>query len=302
MASELNYLNLDGKTLHYFLVVQEEGSVSRAAERLGTSQSAVSHTLDKLRAIIGDPLFVRSGRGIVPTSRALALVESVQASIDSLRTLTMSQAFDPATAELHFTLAANDFQRDFILPDLLKQIRSDAPGVSFSVIPLNFVPNLDILRDDRCQLMISPRPPEATDVMQRRVLTDRYVCYYDPEFRDAPNSMEDYLASQHVDVLLGGAQRLLVNEVIDKLGIKRTVFLTLPNFAGISEFILGTDLLATLPSLLAGCYSNGLACHPLPFDSPELNMYMLWHKRYQASPHHTWLRQSLAKICEQYHH
>ncbi|TNF08712.1 MAG: LysR family transcriptional regulator [Gammaproteobacteria bacterium] len=295
--NELDYLNLDGKALQLFLVVQEEGSVSRAAERLGTSQSAVSHTLDKLRAITGDPLFVRAGRGIVPTSRALALVGQVQASLDSLRALTTSDEFDPATAHQHFTVAANDFQRDFILPDFLKMVRDEAPGVTFGVIPLNFAPNSDILREDRCQLMITPHPPEASDIIQRRLLTDHYVCYYDPECRDAPSTLEAYLAAQHVEVVLAGSTHLLVDKTIHTLGLERNIFLTLPNFAGISEFIRGTDLLATLPSKLAGNSIKGIASHSLPFESPKLSMYMLWHKRYQTSPSHRWLRQTLADSC-----
>ena len=294
--NELDYLRLDGKTLHLFLVVVEEGSVSRAAERLGTSQSAASHTLDKLREITGDQLFVRAGRGIVPTSGALALVEKARTSLDSLRQLTTSGVFDPATDHQHFCLAADDVQRDFILPAFFKRVRAEAPGVSFDVIP-SHSSSLDILREDRCQLMIIPHPPEAADVIQRRLLTDHYVCYYDSECREAPSTLEAYLAAQHVAVVLAGSRSLLVDKAIGELGLDRNIFLTLPNFAGISEFIRGTDLLATLPSLLGGNGMQGMACHTLPFESPELNMYMLWHKRYQTSPSHRWLRQTLALSC-----
>lgn len=292
-----DYLNLDGKTLHFFLTVFDEGSVSRAAERLGTSQSAVSHTLDKLRAITGDPLFVRSGRGIVPTSGALALVDKARASLDSLRTLTTSGTFDPATANQHFALVANDYQRDFLLPAFFKRVRAEAPGVTFSVNPSPFS-RLDALREDRCQLMILPHPPEAADIVQRRLFSDHYVCFYDPECREAPSTMEAYEAAQHVAVLLAGATQLLVDQVISEMGLKHNIFLTLPNFSGLSDFIRGTDLLTTLPSLLGGTEMKGLASHPLPLDLPPLDMYMLWHKRYQDSPSHCWLRQSLIESCD----
>ena len=135
------------------------------------------------------------------------------------------------------------------------------------------------------------------DTIQRRLLTDHYVCYYDPSFRDAPSTMETYLAAQHVEVVLAGPKRLLVDKTITELGFERNIFLTLSNFSGISEFIRGTDLLATLPSLMAGNDMKGMKSHPLPFDSPELNMYMLWHTRHQASSSHRWLRQALAQSC-----
>ncbi len=76
--SKIDYSNLDGKTLRTFLTILEETSVSKAADRLGVTQSAVSHTLAKLRLILGDPLFVRSGQGLTPTERAIALSEPVQ--------------------------------------------------------------------------------------------------------------------------------------------------------------------------------------------------------------------------------
>ena len=109
--------------------------------------------------------------------------------------------------------------------------------------------------------------------------------------------MEAFLAAQHVEVVLAGAKHLLVDQRIEEMGLERNIFLTLPNFAGISEFIRGTDLVATLPSLMVGNNMKGLDCHPLPFESPELNMYMLWHKRYHDSPSHRWLRQTLAHNC-----
>lgn len=294
--SELDYLRLDGKALHYFLVVHEEGSVSRAAERLGTSQSAVSHTLDKLRDITGDALFVRAGRGIVPTSGALDLVEKARASLDSLRNLTVSGDFDPATAKQHFFIATNDYQRDFILPDLFKRVRSEASGLTFGVLPTYYT-KLDILREDRCQLMIVPSPPEATDIIQRRLLTDQYVCYYDPSCRKAPTTSVEYLSAQHVSVMLSGYRPLPMDKTIDDMGLKRDIFLTLPNFSGVLDFIRGTDLVATLPSLMGVNNMRGLATHSLPFELPEMDIYMLWHERYQATPSHRWLRQILAQSC-----
>lgn len=293
---EQDYLRLDGKALHYFLVVYEEGSVSRAAERLGTSQSAVSHILDKLRDIVGDPLFVRAGRGIAPTSGALALAEKARASLDSLRDLTVMGEFDPEQTKQHFSIATNDYQRDYLLPNFFQNVRSDAPGMTFGVIP-TYYSDLAMLREDRCQLMIVPQPPSATDIVQRRLLTDRYICYYDAECREAPATVEDYLSAQHVVIMLSGYNRLPVDKMIDDMGLKRDVFLSLPNFAGALEFIRGTDLIATLPSLMSETSNLGVANCPPPFDLPDFDIFMLWHERYHSSPSHRWMRNMLVKSC-----
>lgn len=106
--SKIDYLGLDGRALKTFITVMEEGSVSKAAERLFVTQSAVSHTLDKLRTTFDDPLFVRSGRGIIPTAKAKSLCEPIEVVLDELKALTNEREFDPLTETINFTIAVND--------------------------------------------------------------------------------------------------------------------------------------------------------------------------------------------------
>ena len=114
--SQFDHLDLDGHGLQLLLAVHEEASVTRAAQRLGLTQSAVSHGLDRLRAITGDALFVRSGRGIVATAQAEALAQRARVLLEDLRAFSHAAGFDPARWEGTITLAANDLQRDLLLP------------------------------------------------------------------------------------------------------------------------------------------------------------------------------------------
>jgi DNA-binding transcriptional LysR family regulator len=100
--SKFDYLGLDGRTLRTFLTVLEEKSVSRAAERLGVSQSAVSHTLDKLRGIFDDPLFIRIGRGIESTARARAMRVPIESVLEQLKSLSVQKNFDPKLQPMNF--------------------------------------------------------------------------------------------------------------------------------------------------------------------------------------------------------
>ena len=122
-------IELDGRLLQALVAVHEEGSLTRAAQRLGLTQSAVSHAVERLRGITGDALFVRSGRGIVPTARADALVAGARRLIAELRDFGQAGAFDPAQLRRTLTIAANDLQRDLLLPPLLERLRAQAPGV-----------------------------------------------------------------------------------------------------------------------------------------------------------------------------
>ena len=130
--SELDHLSLDGHLLHLLVAVVEAGSVTAAGQRLGVTQSAVSHGLDKLRRITGDPLFVKSGRGIVATACAEGLAERARELLFQLQGFAHAGGFDPAQWRTTFTVAANDFQRDALLPPLARRLRTLAPGVLLS--------------------------------------------------------------------------------------------------------------------------------------------------------------------------
>ena len=200
LMSDFDHLDLDGRLLQLLLAVHEEGSVTRAAQRLGVTQSAVSHGLEKLRAIVGDALFVKSGRGITPTAMADLLAGRARLLLDDLRAFSTAAGFDPARLSATITIAANDLQRDLLLPGLLRHLRAQAPGLSLRVIPSG-APQAAMLRDETCQLLITPRPPEGSDIFQKRLFEDRLRVFYDPAQRAAPASLADYLAAEHVTVL-----------------------------------------------------------------------------------------------------
>ncbi|MBN8493865.1 MAG: LysR family transcriptional regulator, partial [Burkholderiales bacterium] len=220
--SEIDHSDIDGHLLQLLLAVLDEGSVTRAAARLGVTQSAVSHQLERLRAITGDALFVKSGRGIVPTARAQALAAPARRLLDDLRSFAQGGSFDPAAFEGSVTIAANDLQRDLLLPLLLHHARVRAPGLALRIVPSG-VPSAEMLRDGSCLLAITPRPPDAADVLQRRLFDDRYLVYYDAQARKAPASLDDYLAAEHLAVHHETRGRLDIDRFIDERGLRRRV-------------------------------------------------------------------------------
>lgn len=293
--SKFDYSHLDGHLLQLLIAVVEEQSITRAASRLGVTQSAVSHLLGKLRTIVGDPLFVKSGRGIVATARAETLATEARALLQEMRRFATVSEFDPTTLKTTFTIAANDFQRDLLLPRLLDSVRSAAPGVVLRIIPSD-IPTADMLRNEHCQLVISPRPPDATDILQKRLFEDEYRIFHDHGRRPPPARLEDYLAAEHVTVVYHPGRTLDFDQTLLAQGIKRNFVVTVPGFAGIPAFIRGSERLATLPGLLRTGLLRDLACAPLPFSGPRLPMYMIWHLRYSHDPAHSWLRNALEAI------
>ncbi|WP_299475515.1 LysR family transcriptional regulator [uncultured Roseibium sp.] len=290
--SKIDFHNLDGQILRTFLVILEESSVSRAAERLEVTQSAVSHTLAKLRQILGDPLFVRSGQGLTPTETALSLKGPVLDVLDGLKSLTEQRPFDPKSEKMYFVVAANDMQRDLIFPPLVRRFQENGVSLSLEFKPSG-VPSVSLLRDARCDMILTPIPPDAPDMIQHKLFSGEMKCFFDGACREAPISIEDYLAAQHVTVqfVLGGGSNDVLRAPDLPYVPKPTI--TVSNFSGITPFVRGTSMLATELEFMHLASLKELDMAPLPFSAEPLNIYMVWHERSTNDPAHKWLRSAV---------
>ncbi len=292
LMNHFDHSDLNGHLLELLVAVSEEGSITGAAARLGVTQSAVSHGLDRLRSIVGDPLYLRSGRGIAATARAELLVPQARALLEGMRSMVTQGGFDPTRYHGRVTIAANDLQRELLLPRVLQRLRAEAPGLTMRIIPSG-VPSPEMLRDGRCQAVITPRPPDAADLMQTRLFEDRYVVYFDPARRSAPATLDDYLAAEHATVVYEPQRSLDIDHVLAERGVERRFVVTVPGIAALAAFVRGTEMLATAPSVIAGSLMAGLAHAEPPLPCPPLPMYLIWHARHQADPMHLWLRRTI---------
>lgn len=290
--SEFDWMDLDARLLRLLVAVIDAGSITGAAQELGVTQSAVSHLVNKLRGIVGDDLFVKAGRGIAPTPRAETLAQRARELLGELELFAAPEIFDPARWRATFTIAANDLQRDALLPGLLAILRAQAPNVVLRVIASN-VPTLDMLRDDSCQLIISPRPPDGADIVQKRLFEDRYRVFYDPTMRCAPATKAEYLAAAHATVVYEPRRALEFDAQLAERGLQRRFVVMASGFAGLPAFLRGSDLIATAPSLLRLGLMQDLASAPPPLPCPKMPMFMIWSQRRHDDPAHRWLRNQL---------
>ena len=299
---KIDQLDIGTKQLQLLIAVLESGSVTAAAQQLDLTQSAVSHGLDRLRAFTGDALFVKAGRGIAPTARAEVLGRQAKALLRELYALgNDGERFDPARWQTTLTIAANDFQRDLLLPGLVKRLRAHAPGVTVRMLHSG-VPTAAMLREDRVQLVISPRPPDGSDIMQKRLLTDSYSVYFDASLRQAPASKAAFLKAQHATVIYEGGRKLDVDAHWLAQGVVRDVAVAVPGFSALPAFVRGSDLLTVAPSLLARSSFSGLGVAPMPLAAPRLAMYAIWHLRDHQDPAHRWLRGQLDEVVKEVVH
>ncbi len=296
--SDFDHLDIDGRLLNLLVAVIEEGSITRAAARLDVTQSAVSHLLDKLRAIVGDPLFVKSGRSIAPTARAEALAAQARQMLADMRQFASREEFDPSTLATTITIAANELQRDLLLPMLFARLQARAPGLRLRVVSSG-VPSLAMLRDESCQLVISPRLPEGGDIISKRLFEDRYRVFYDAGARAAPRRLDDYLAAEHVTVMHEQRRAVDIDEVLAARGIERRIVATVQGFSGLPPFIRGTARVATAAGLLRANLLRDLASCEGPLDTPAMPMHMIWHQRHRHDPVQRWVRAELEAVARQ---
>jgi len=290
--SKIDYLGLDGNTLRTFLTVLEETSVSKAAARLGVSQSAVSHTLDKLRVIFDDPLFVRIGRGIESTARARELGEPVGAILDDLKSLSIPQDFDPNVEPMEFTIACNDFPLQLIFPKLLKEMDEDGVKLQLRFIPSG-IPRVSVLSAARYRMLITPTPPVDSDLEKVTLLRAKMEVFYDSTIRKPPKTWKDYAESRHVDVRFSDTESSFM--ALPSLDTKRLdpPTISVPNFASLPPMIRGTDRITTQLGAMKMGLLGDLDVAPLPFKSDTVSLFLMWHRREDDDPAHQWLRQKI---------
>ncbi len=177
----------------------------------------------------------------------------------------------------------------------MARLRRAAPGLVLRVIPSD-VPSLEMLRSEHCQLVISPRPPDGADILQKRLFEDRYRVFYDPAVREPPRTRADYLAAEHITVVYEPRRPLDLDRHLAAQGIQRRFAVMVPGFAGLPPFIRGSDLLATVPARLQSHLLRDLASVEPPVPCPPMPMYMVWHARHQVDAAHRWLRAELEAV------
>jgi len=289
---KFDYLGLDGNTLRTFLTVLEEMSVSRAAERLGVTQSAVSHTLDKLRVIFGDPLFVRVGRGIESTATARALRDSVESVLDDLKSLTDHREFNPLIEQMEFTIAANDFPIQLIFPKLLKELSEEGINPRIRFIPSG-IPSVSILRASRYRMLITPTPPDDSDLKKVSLIQSKMEVFYDSTVRKPPKTWKQFAESRYVEVRFSDTESSLMALPSIDISKMNPPTVSVPNFGSLAPMIKGTDRITTQLAAMKLGLLKDLASAPLPFKTNTLNLFLVWHRRENDDPAHQWFRQKI---------
>ena len=308
MRDQTLFDKIDLHLIRVLHTVLTERSVSKAAIRLGMYQPAVSASLKKLRELAGDPLLVRSGAGMVPTDaglRMLAPSASILRAAESM--FSDARGFEPSSARQTFRIAASDFLDPLFLPQLVAQIKQQAPHCVIEILPLSAESDYRArLAQGDMDVVIGNwlKPPD--DLHLGRLFGDEVVCLVardHPAVRRSSQAGWDaasWLAAEHIaPTPTHPGARGVIDEHLDSLGLQRNITARCPHFGLIPSMVASTLLVLTTGRQYCERYVDKLPVKilPCPVPFPRLLYYQLWHERTHTSSAGRWLRERVKSVA-----
>lgn len=279
----------------------EEGNVTRAARRVGVTQSAMSHSLSRLRELLGDPLFVRAPRGIVPTTRAAALGAPLRKLLEDIDARVLRPAeFDPSRMRRTFVVSAADYLQLVMIGPLVDALAERSPDCDLSFRGAGADDDRE-LDSGAVELVLGTVVPQLASIRRQRLLDESFVCVVregHPEVRSRL-TLKRWLTLRHVQVAPRGAPGGVVDRALAQRGLSRRVSVRVPSFVVAPHLVATSDLVLTCPARLAHEIAPRLPLRvfPPPVELPGFTVWQMWHERLHTDPEHAFLRQLVIEVA-----
>jgi DNA-binding transcriptional LysR family regulator len=295
--------NLDLNLLRVLVVVLSEKSVSRAAERLHRGQPAISSALARLRELFRDELLVRTGRRMVPTPKAEALLHRLAPLMSEIeQAFYDGDTFNPTTSKRIFRLGLPDDQEAVVLQPLIGMLSKKAPQTRLTVRSTTYETVSDQIDSDEFDLAVSvldfvPKPWHETKTIGEVT----FCCLFNQNLvnRPLPLSVHDYVRFPHVLVSYDGQFVGIVDRALKSSGHSRTIQVVIPRFSAIPSLLTHQPFVATVPEYVASHFAkvhNLTFCPvPLPIESYEINL--IWHRKRSQDLADIWFRSCVEEIA-----
>jgi DNA-binding transcriptional LysR family regulator len=295
-------MRYDLNLLRVFLALMQERSVTRAAERLGITQPALSNSLNRLRDILHDPLFIRERYGMQPTAKAEELAPVIMEAIGQLDGLVLGQqAFEPMHSNMLVTIAPNSYVEYVLIPAVVARLQALAPGIKLRITPYgNDLAETGVISGTTALVMGRFVDPPDNLVVQH-LMDDSLACVVRTDHPDIGDTISkvQYETMKHVNVMPPGKMRAGLFQALDRHGLKREVAVSVTHFLSVPEVIATTDYCTTLPSHICRRLQGDkrLKILPTPVDLGTFPIDMAWHVRYRHDPAHRWLRSMIEEVA-----
>lgn len=304
----MNFAALDLNLLRVFDAMTIELNTTRAGERVGLSQPAVSSALGRLRHIVGDELFVREGNRMVPTPRALALGEPIREALRQMeKALSAVARFDPATATQTFRISGSDFFSNVLMPRLAAAVMPQAPDVTLQMLDHPVGEAFRLLAEGAIDMGLDAEFA-IPDWVASRVLFRSFIAVVAPKNhpllvgvrRGDRIPAEIYCAIPQVLMSMDGGRSGTIDPVLAKRGLRRRVAMTVPHFQAVGLAVAEAGLIGNLPIHFARRVARlfDLDLYMPPHDPPVTDVMLFWHRREDGNAANAWLREHIARVLD----
>lgn len=293
---------LDANLLVSLDALLQESNVTRAAKRVGITQSAMSQTLARLRHQFDDPILVKVGRRMEPTPFGLRIKARLHRAVAELEAIVGDRpAFDEAAASDRFVIAMVDYLSLVIVPPLTRAVAERAPGVDLAVHALDSASIAPRLQTGVVQLYIGV-PGETERALQTRSLFAdrlRVVVRAGHPLSSGPVDIQAYASAPHVLISPRRERSSIVSRGLAAAGHTRRVAIEVPYFSLLPGLLEDSDLVATVPERVAELFAARYDLELLepPVELPAIDICMAWHPAYTADPASIWLRDMVSAVC-----
>jgi DNA-binding transcriptional LysR family regulator len=294
----------DLNLLRVFMAIWDLRSLTAAGERLGLTQSAVSHALRRLRTLFEDPLFVRTPAGMVPTDAAVRLYPPLAQAFGIINVAVQQLAkFDPATAERVFRVSMSDMSEFYFLPPLLAMLDGTAHGIRIEITNVPVESVSAAMRSGNIDLALGYVPGLDAGCVSKTLFVDEHVCVVRAghPLRKLKPTKEDLAGLRYVYASTNATGHRMVEQWLEELNLKRDVVLRLPHFVVAPEIVMNTDLAVIFPKSIAQRFNRNKAFRilPLPFSLPPIEIQVHSHAQFSADPGIAWLRDAIYDMFHQ---
>lgn len=301
--NKMNINKVDLNLLLIFHTVMEEKTTMKAAARLGLSQPAISHGLNRLRDLLEDRLFVRASRGVLPTPKAMALEPIVKDILEKAEQVFLEPPkFDPKTAENTFRLATTDYFEQVALPLVLKRLQKEAPNITLMSRPTGgYLPKEGLEAGDYDLAIAGFYQDIPNRFFKQKLYQDEFVFVTHKNRKIGKLSLEEYANQRHIIISPQGDLKTKSKEIMKKHGYDIHYSVAVTGFLSPARILSMTDLALTCPKRLALTYLEffPLKIYELPFKIPTMNVIQVWHERQQDNPAHQWFRNLLYEVGQE---
>lgn len=278
--ADFNWKGIDLNLLIALQALYKTNSVSKAAERCYVSQSAMSHSLQRLRKLFDDPLFERVGSRMEATDRAIELSSTVETLLNTIQLeVLLSKSFDAATYKGTWKIGLTDYAEQMFAPILFDLIKQSSPYSQVALFNVNRSNYQQLFEDAKLDIAIGSFGQVPKHYRTKHLYTEEHVCLFDKSVLsiDLPMSLEQFVSVEHALLSPSGDLKTGVDSRLAEVGFSRQVAIASSNFLTVKRLIRGRELLCIVPKLVARSEETLLAVKP-PIDVPDFDIQLVYRK------------------------